>query len=118
MNSWIDPAALWALAGGTVYAGSRLSTALWRGVEVTIQAKRLAIAQFVLALILAPVAGAAFTPTLLAIFPKTTCPPVALIVGLFVNAIWPILAERNFLRTLLSDLFRGLANKIGSPDQT
>lgn len=105
-------AALWGFVGGVGYAGTRLATALWGGREIPARAQRLAVAQFVLAMILAPFAAHAFTPLIMAYFPKATIPSTALMLGLSFNAIWPLLIERGFLRQLIADLARGLADRL------
>jgi|GEM_PF-4588245 len=107
-------AALWGFIGGVGYAGTRLATALWGGEEIPVQAQRLAWAQFVLSMILAPFAAHAFTPIVLDAFPAATLPATGLMLGLSFNAIWPLLIERGFLRQLIADLARGLADRLTS----
>lgn len=109
-------AMLWALWGGAGYAGTRLSTALWGGREVTARARRLALAQFGLALMLAPAAGYVLTPWVMAWFPAATLPATAFLIGLVFNAVWPLLVEPQFLRTLIADLARGLASRLSTGD--
>lgn len=116
MSVSVDPAALWALTGGTVYAGTRLSTALWGGSEIGRRARRLAIAQFVLALILAPAAGVAITPHVMDALPGSTVASASFVIGLFANAVWPLLVEPNFLRQLVRDMARGLADRLSAGD--
>ena len=111
----ITPAAtllIWGLIGGIGYAGTRLSTALWGNQEIEPQARRLAIAQFCLAILLAPAAAMTLTPWLVILFPTAPHQPVAFIVGLSFNAIWPIMTERGFLRKLIADFMRGFANRL------
>jgi hypothetical protein len=105
-------AALWGFIGGCGYAGTRLSASLWGGKEITSRARSHAIAQFGLSLILAPAASYAFTPIVLGFLPRATTPSVSLMVGLCFNAVWPLLMEPKFLRQLIADLARGLANKL------
>lgn len=107
-------AALWGFIGGVGYAGTRLATALWGGTEIPAQAQRLAWAQFVLSMILAPFAAHAFTPIVIGYFSRATVPATALMLGLSFNAIWPLLIERGFLRQLIADLSRGLADRLTS----
>lgn len=117
MMSAFAAAMLWAFVGGVGYAGTRLSTALWGGREITDRARRRSVAQFVLALILAPTAGGAFTPIVLEAFPAATLPSTAFTIGLLFNAVWPLLVEPKFLRTLIADMARGLAARLTSGDQ-
>lgn len=112
MHSVFGAAWVWGFVGGAGYAGTRLATALWGGAEIAPQARKLALAQFVLAMILAPFAAHAFTPMALAYFPRATIPPTGLMIGLSFNAVWPLLIERGFLRQLLADLARGLADRL------
>lgn len=105
-------AAIWAFLGGVGYAGARLSTALWGGREISERARRHAVAQFVLAIVLAPAAGEAFTPIVLASFPRTTLPSTAFLIGLTFNAVWPLLVEPQFLRSLIADAARGIAARL------
>lgn len=105
-------AALWGLIGGCGYAATRLSTALWGGREITGRARALALAQFGISLVLAPAAAHAFTPIVLGFIPKANVPATAMMVGLSFNAVWPMLMEPKFLRQLISDMARGLANKL------
>lgn len=114
MGVAIDPAALWSLAGGAVYGGTRLSTALWGGSEIGKRARRLAWSQFALALLLAPVAGAAITPHALEMFPKASVASASFTIGLFSNAVWPILSEPAFLRQLVHDVARGVADRLSA----
>ena len=111
---FLDSAALWDAVGGIGYAGTRLSVALWGGAEAGHQARHLAISQFVLAVFLSPFAGYAVTPVLMGAFPWLTMPATAFLVGLSFNAIWPVLVERDFLRTLLADAARGIATRLTS----
>lgn len=111
----ITPAAtllIWGLIGGIGYAGTRLSTALWGNQEIEPQARRLAIAQFCLAILLAPAAAMTLAPWIVILFPHAPREPVAFIVGLSFNAIWPIMTERGFLRKLIADFMRGFANRL------
>lgn len=112
MNELFGSAALWGFVGGAGYAGTRLSTALWGGIEVSDRARALAFSQFVVALFLSPFAGYAFTPLVLVRFPGLALQPSALMIGLSFNAVWPLLVERGFLRKLVSDFARGLAEKL------
>lgn len=112
MLSVFGTAAFWGFVGGAGYSGTRLSTALWGGREISARARRLAIAQFVIALFLSPFAGQAITPLILETFPKTTLPSTAFLVGLSFNAIWPLLMEPAFLRQLIADIARGLADRL------
>lgn len=112
MYQFVGSAALWGFVGGAGYAGTRLATALWGGREISPRAQRLAIAQFLLAMLLAPFAAHAFTPIVMAYFDKATVQSTALMVGLSFNAIWPLLIERGFLRQLIADLARGLADRL------
>lgn len=105
-------AAIWGFIGGAGYAGTRLSTALWGGKEINSRARALALAQFGLSLILAPAAGHAFTPIVIGVIERATVPSTALMVGLCFNAVWPMLMEPKFLRQLIADLARGLADKL------
>ena len=111
----ITPAAtllIWGLIGGIGYAGTRLSTALWGNQEIEPNARALAIAQFVLAIILAPSAAMTLTPWLVILFPNAPQQPIAFIVGLSFNSIWPIMTERGFVRKLIADFMRGFANRL------
>lgn len=108
----ISGSALWGFIGGVGYAGTRLSTALWGGREIAARARALALAQFALAMVLAPAAGHAFTPMVTKALPFATVPATALMVGLCFNAVWPLLMEPKFLRQLIADLARGLADKL------
>lgn len=109
---FLDSAALWAAVGGIGYSGTRLSATLWGGDEVTTRARRHAVSQFILAVFLAPFAGYAITPPLMTQFPWLTMPAAAFLVGLSFNAIWPLLVDRDFLRMLLADAARGIANRL------
>lgn len=104
--------AFWGFIGGAGYAGTRLSTALWGGREINGRSRALALAQFGLSLILAPAAGYAFTPIVIGFVERATVPSTALMVGLSFNAIWPILMDPKFLKQLIADLARGLADKL------
>lgn len=117
MFNVVGSAALWGLVGGAGYAGTRLATALWGGREISGRAQRLAIAQFLVAILLSPFAAEAFAPVIIAHYPRATVQSTALMVGLSFNAIWPLLIERGFLRQLIADLARGLADRLtpGSP---
>lgn len=108
--------ALWGLLGGVGYAGPRLATALWGGREITARARKLAVAQFGVALILAPAASAALTPMLLDSFPKATPSASAFFIGLMFNATWPLLMEPQFLRSLIADLLAGAARRLKPGD--
>lgn len=112
MYQFVGSAALWGFVGGAGYAGTRLATALWGGREISGRAQRLAIAQFLLAMLLAPFAAHAFTPIAMAYFDKATVQSTGLMIGLSFNAIWPLLIERGFLRQLIADLARGLADRL------
>lgn len=112
MLNLVGSAALWGFVGGAGYAGTRLATALWGGKEISARAQRLAVAQFVLAMMLAPFAAHAFAPIIVTYFPKATIPSTALMIGLSFNAVWPLLIERGFLRQLIADLARGLADRL------
>lgn len=103
---------LWGFVGGVGYAGTRLSTTLWGALEVAPRARNLALSQFVVALFLSPFAGYAFTPLIMAKFPSMALQPTALMIGLSFNAVWPLFVERGFLRKLVSDFARGLANRL------
>lgn len=116
MLSVIGPSAIWGLVGGVGYAGTRLTTALWGGREISPRARRLAVAQFGLAILLAPFAAHAFTPIVLSLFPRATAPSTALLIGLLFNAVWPLVVEPRFLRTLIADMARGLAARLSSGD--
>lgn len=112
MPDLVGSAALWGFVGGVGYSGTRLTTALWGGREISPRARRLAVAQFVIALFLAPFAAHAITPIILGIYPEATQPSTALIVGLSFNAVWPLVMEPAFLRRLIADLARGLADRL------
>lgn len=112
MLSVFGSAAFWGFVGGAGYSGTRLSTALWGGREISARARRLAIAQFVIALLLSPFAGHAITPLILETFHKTTLPSTAFLVGLSFNAIWPLLMEPAFLRRVIADIARGIADRL------
>lgn len=105
---------IWGFIGGVGYAGTRLSTALWGGREITGRARALAVSQFVLSLILAPSAAYAFTPMAIGLLPRATMPSTSFMVGLCFNAVWPLLIEPKFLRRLIADMARGLADKLSS----
>ena len=107
---------IWGLIGGIGYAGTRLSTALWGNQEIDGKARALAIAQFVVALLLAPSAAMTLAPWIVILFPSAPREPVAFIVGLSFNAIWPIMTERGFLRKLIADFMRGFANRLTPGD--
>ena len=81
MLSVFGSAAFWGFVGGTGYSGTRLTTALWGGREISARARRLAIAQFIIALFLSPFAGHAITPLVLGIFPQATLPSTAFLVA-------------------------------------
>lgn len=106
-------ALVWGLVGGVGYAGTRLSTALWGGLEISGRARALAIAQFAVAVLLAPAAAYVFTPTLREVYPSATVPATAFLTGLMFNAIWPLLVEPKFVRQLVADMARGLAARLG-----
>jgi len=112
MTDLFGTAALWGFVGGVGYAGTRLATALWGGREVTARARKLAIAQFGLSLILAPAAAHVFTPPLLVVFERATTPSTGFVLGLAFNAVWPLLTEPAFLRQLVADMARGLAARL------
>lgn len=114
MLSVFGTAAFWGFVGGAGYSGTRLSTALWGGREISARARRLAVAQFVIALLLSPFAGQAIAPLILDAFPKTTLPSTAFLVGLSFNAVWPLVMEPAFLRQLVADFARGLADRLTS----
>lgn len=110
-------AAFWSLIGGVGYAGTRLTTALWGGREISPRARRLAVAQFVLALILSPAAGSVLTPVALGVMKDATAPATAFVIGLVFNAVWPVLVEPAFVRNLIADLARGLAARLSPGDK-
>lgn len=104
--------AFWGFIGGVGYAGTRLATALWGGREITARARKLAIAQFVLSMMLAPAAAHALTPLALSMMTRATHTATALFIGLTFNAAWPLLIKPAFIRQLVADIFRGLAARI------
>lgn len=112
---WSDGVAalVWGLVGGIGYAGTRLSTALWGGEEITSRARSLAIAQFGVAVMLAPAAAYAFTPMLQGVYSSAPVPATSFLTGLLFNAVWPLLVEPKFVRQLVADMARGLASRLG-----
>lgn len=112
MFSLFGTAAFWGFVGGAGYSGTRLTTALWGGREIGARARRLAVAQFVIAVLLSPFAAHAITPIILGLAPKMTMPSTALLVGLSFNAVWPLVMEPAFLRKLIADLARGVADRL------
>lgn len=112
MTSVLLSSALWAALGGFVYAGGRLATALWGGREITPDARRLAVAQFGLSMVLAPSAGAAITEIALARWPEARLAATALVVGLMVNAVTSVITEPTFIRDVLAALLRGAADRL------
>ena len=104
--------AFFGFIGGVGYAGTRLATALWGGAEIDHRARKLAVAQFVLALILAPAAGHVGAPVIVAMWPNMKPPAAALLVGILFNAVWPLVTERAFLRKLIADVAAGIAARM------
>lgn len=117
MLSVFGSAAFWGFVGGVGYAGTRLSTALWGGLEIDERARKLALAQFALALILAPAAAHVGAPLLTDAYPKLKIAAAGLVVGMLFNAVWPLVTERAFLRTLIADLAAGIAARMTPGDQ-
>lgn len=112
MLSVFGSAAFWGFVGGVGYAGTRLSTALWGGLEIDERARKLAIAQFVLALILAPAAAHVGAPIVTSHFPGFKIAAAGLVIGMLFNAVWPLVTERAFLRTLIADVAAGIAARL------
>lgn len=112
LAAFFGSAAFWGFVGGVGYSGTRLSTALWGGREISARARRLAVAQFMIALFLSPFAAHAAAPIVLDMIPRATLQATAFLVGLSFNAIWPLLVEPQFLRQLIADLARGLADRL------
>ena len=108
----LSSAALWSFVGGATYSGTRYTTAVWGGREIGPRAQRLALAQFVIALVVTPFAGHALTPIALDLFPRATANSSALMIGLAFNAVWPMLVEPKAMRTLAAELLSGLAGRI------
>ena len=117
MANPLDIPLIWGLIGGAGYSGTRLATSLWSGIEVTPESRKLAIAQFLVSILLAPFAAEAITPLVIANYDALTMPPVAFMIGLSFNAVWPMLVERGFLRTVIADTMRGLAGRISPGDK-
>lgn len=117
MLSVFGSAAFWGFIGGVGYAGTRLSTALWGGPEIDVRARRLAISQFVLALILAPAAAHVGAPIVTEAFPALKIAAAGLVVGMLFNAVWPLVTERAFLRKLIADIAGGIAARLTPGEQ-
>jgi len=112
MLSVFGTAAFFGFIGGVGYAGTRLTTALWGGREIGDDARKLAIAQFLLAIALAPAAAHVGAPAVVEFYPRLKPEAAALVLGMLFNAVWPLVTERAFLRKLLADLFSGLAARL------
>lgn len=109
-------AAGWSFVGGIVYSGGRLATALWGGAEIEPRARRLAWAQFIISLILAPTAGAAGTELVLELFPQARLASTAFGIGLTINVVAAVITDPTFVREILSSLLRGAADRLsGAP---
>lgn len=104
--------AFWGFVGGVGYAGTRLSTALWGGREIMARARSLAVAQFVLSVLLAPAAAHTLTPLAVGMAPKLTPAATSFFIGLMFNAVWPWLVKPQFIRQLVSELFLGIGRYI------
>lgn len=118
MVGLLESAFIWGLVGGVGYAGTNLATALYGGAEVEPRAVKLAISQCVIAIFLSPFAAHAGTPLVRQYVSTASVAPVAFLIGLSFNAVWPMLIERGFLRELLASAARGLANRLspGAPN--
>lgn len=95
-------AAAWGLCGAAPYCGTRLATALWSRAEVTSQARKLAVAQFVIAIFTGPAFAAALAPPLSAHVRGANLASVSCFVGLFANAAWPVLTDRQVAARILA----------------
>lgn len=112
MIGLLESAFVWGLIGGVGYAGTNLATALWGGAEIEPRAVKLAVSQCVIAVLLSPFAAYAGTPMVRQHIATASVAPVAFLIGLSFNAIWPMVIERGFLRELLASAARGLANRL------
>lgn len=112
MIGLLESAFIWGLIGGVGYAGTNLATALWGGAEIEPRAVKLAVSQCVIAVLLSPFAAYAGTPIVRHYVSTDSVAPVAFLIGLSFNAVWPLVVDRSFLRGLLASAARGLANRL------
>jgi hypothetical protein len=82
--------AFWGFWGALVYAGTALTRALWGELPATGAPRKLALAEFGIAIIFGPVAAEGFGPTLFHWFPALDPKALALTIGLSANYIWPL----------------------------
>lgn len=106
--------AFFGLVGGAGYAGTRLATAFWGGLEIDERAKKLAMSQFVMSLMLAPFAAHVGAGPLVTMFKGMGHQAASLMIGMLFNAIWPIATERAFLRRLIAESASSLAKKLAA----
>lgn len=118
MIGFLESPFVWGLIGGVGYAGTNLATALYGGTEIELRAVKLAVAQCLIAVFLSPFAAEAGTPMVLHYFASASVPPVSFMIGLSFNAVWPVLVERGFIRKLVSDVARGLADRLTPGDRS
>lgn len=116
-------AALWGLVGAFPYAATRLATAYFGTEETLLRVRRLASAQFAIALFTGPAIAAASAPWLLGYARGANLASVALAIGLFSNAIWPMLTDKRAVRFLTSQILgrlggwlSGIGKQIGEPN--
>lgn len=96
MASYLYPAA-WGFCGALVYAAGRLISVLLGEDEAAPRSARRAWAVFATAVLFGPIAAQGFGPTLSDWVGKFARPEaVWLVIGLSVNAIWPVI-ERLLL---------------------
>ena len=95
-------AAGWGLCGAVPYCGARLATALWSHAEVTPTARKLAVAQFAVAIFTGPAFAAALAPTLAGRLKDASLASVGCFVGLFANAAWPVITDRQTAARILA----------------
>lgn len=110
-------AAFWGFCGAVPYAGTRLATALWSSSEVAPEARKLASAQFAIAMVSGPAFAAAVAPWLATELRDASLEAVAVSVGLFTNAAWPLLTSRAVLSRLLTG-FGGWLSRLGQDMET
>jgi hypothetical protein len=89
----LNAPAFWGFAGAAVYASTVLAKQLWGPSPAEGNARKLALAQFGIAMFFGPVAAAGFTPSLSAWFPKLDAHAISLTIGLSANYIWPLVVK-------------------------
>ncbi|HYD26954.1 hypothetical protein [Brevundimonas sp.] len=106
-------AACWGFAGAVPYAGTRLATALWGSSDVDARQRKLAAAHFAIAMFTGPVTAAALAPWVAAWLHMARLEAVAVALGLFSNAAWPVVTDRAVVGRLLT-WFGGQLLKLGA----